>query len=64
MSDEIKVYAEDCLDDLIVQIYKWSAEGLESVEVSITDLLLLANHVEDLEMELFPPLDSKNEVSD
>jgi len=53
MSSEVKVYAEDCLDDLIKQIYKWRLEGLVSVEISTTDLVLLANHIEDLELELF-----------
>lgn len=64
MSDEIKVYAADCLNNLIIQIYKWSGEGLESVEVSITDLILHANHVEDLEMELLLPLNAKIKISD
>ena len=48
-----KVYAEDCMQDLIEQIYKWSAEGKESVDVSMTDLVLMANHIEDLELEVY-----------
>ena len=51
--NEIKVYAQDCMPDLIKQIYKWSTENRESVEVSITDLLLMANHIEDLELEVY-----------
>ena len=51
--NEIKIYAEDCMPDLIKQIYKWSEDGREIVEVSITDLLLMANHIEDLELEIF-----------
>jgi len=44
------------MPDLIKQIYIWSNEGHESVEVSIIDLLLMANHIADLELELFTPL--------
>jgi len=51
--NEIKVYAKDCMPDLIKQIYKWNEENRESVEVSITDLLLMANHIEDLELEVY-----------
>lgn len=53
MNEEIKVYASDCMDDLIKQIYKWAHEDRESVEVSITDLILMANHIEDLEEEVY-----------
>jgi len=62
-NETIKVYAEDCMADLIVQIYKWSAEDRESVEVSMTDLVLMANHIEDLEGELFTPLGFPKEDS-
>ena len=51
--NEIKVYAQNCMPDLIKQIYKWSTENRESVEVAITDLLLMANHIEDLELEVY-----------
>jgi len=51
--ENIKVYAQNCMPDLIKQIYKWNSEGRESVEVSITDLLLMANHIEDLELEMY-----------
>ena len=53
MNEKIKVYANDCMPDLITQIYKWNKEGRVSVEVSITDLLLMANHIEDLELEVY-----------
>ena len=53
MNEKIKVYAQDCMSDLIKQVYKWSEEGRESVKVSITDLLLMANHIEDLELEMY-----------
>jgi len=53
MNEKIKVYAENCMPDLIKQIYKWSEDGRESVEVSIIDLLLMANHIEDLELEVY-----------
>ncbi len=51
--ENIKVYAQNCMPDLIKQIYKWNSEGRESVEVSITDLLLMSNHIEDLELEIY-----------
>jgi len=63
MNEKIKVFVEDCMPDLIKQIYKWSKEGHESVEVSITDLVLMANHIEDLEDELFTPLGIPRENS-
>ena len=63
MHKKIKVYAENSMPDLIKQIYKWSKEGRDNVEVSITDLLLMANHIEDLEDELFTPLDIPKENS-
>jgi len=53
MNEKIKVYAQDCMPDLLKQIYKWNEEGRESVEVSIIDLLLMANHIEDLELEVY-----------
>jgi len=45
-------YTEDCMRDFIDMIYKWSKEGLESQEISMLDLVMVANHIEDLEMEL------------
>ncbi|QSZ41220.1 hypothetical protein GJV85_03525 [Sulfurimonas aquatica] len=53
MNENKKVYAKDSINDLIFQIYKWSKKGLASVEVSITDLVLMANHIEDLELEVY-----------
>ena len=53
MNETIKIYAQDCMPDLLKQIYKWNEEGRESVEVSIIDLLLMANHIEDLELEVY-----------
>ena len=50
---KIKVYAENCMPDLITQIYKWNEEGHESIKISITDLLLMANHIKDLELEVY-----------
>jgi len=60
MHEKIKVYGEDCMADLIKKIYKWSSNGLESVEVSMTDLLLMANHIEDLELEVYGTFETKN----
>ena len=51
-NNTIKVIAEDCLEDLSKQIYKWTKEDLKSVEISITDLVLMINHIEDLELEV------------
>ena len=60
MNKNIKVYAEDSMADLITQIYKWSKEGYESVEISMTDLVLLANHIEDLELEIYGTAETGN----
>jgi len=51
--EKIKVYGEACMAELIKQVYTWSSNGLESVEVSMTDLLLMANHIEELELEVY-----------
>ena len=50
---EVPCIAENCLEDLSTQIYQWRREGLESVEISLQDLVLLVNTVEDLELEIF-----------
>ena len=60
MNKNIKVYACDSMLDLISQIYKWSKEGRESVEVSMSDLVLMANHIEDLELEVYGTFETKN----
>ena len=60
--NKIKVYANDCMPDLIKQIYKWNEENRESVEVSITDLLLMANHIEDLELEVYGSYDGDTDA--
>ena len=51
--EEVKVYAEDSLFDLFDVIDDWNEERLDSVVVSLTDLTLMKNHIEDLELELF-----------
>ena len=53
MNEKIKCIAENSLDDLAKQIYKWANEDLYSVEISVQDLVLLINHIEDVELELF-----------
>ena len=53
MNENIKVYAENFMLNLIKQNYKQSKEARGSAEVSITDLVLLANHIEDLELEVY-----------
>ena len=53
MNEKIKCIAENSLEDLSTQIYQWRREGLESVEISLQDLILLVNHIEDLELEIF-----------
>ena len=49
----IKVYAEDSLLDLFSIINKWNNKHVKSVQISLTDLTLMMNHIEDLELELF-----------
>ena len=53
MNKEIKVYAEDSLLNLFDIINMWNKQKLETAEVSLTDLTLMMNHIEDLELELF-----------
>ena len=49
----MKVYAEDSLLDLFSVIHQWNTQRLRSVEISVEDLTLMMNHIEDLELELF-----------
>lgn len=51
--DEVKVYAEDSLLDLFSVIDGWNEQRLESVEISLEDLTLMMNHIEDLELEVY-----------
>jgi len=53
MNEKIRCIAEDSMDDLSKQIYKWASEDIYSVEISVQDLILMINHIEDLELELF-----------
>ena len=53
MNENIKCIVENSLDDLSKQIYKWASEDLHSVEISVQDLVLMINYIEDLELELF-----------
>ena len=53
MNKEIKVYAEDSLLNLFDIINMWNKQKLETTEVSLTDITLMMNHIEDLELELF-----------
>ena len=48
---EIKVHAEDSLLDLFEIINRWNNEHVQSVCISLTDLTLMKNHIEDLELE-------------
>ena len=49
----IKVYAEDSLLDLFAVINIWNRQRLEVVQISLEDLTLMMNHIEDLELELY-----------
>ena len=49
----IKVYAEDSLEDLFKVINVWNSQKLEQIQISLEDLTLMMNHIEDLELELF-----------
>lgn len=53
MNKKIKCIAEDSLEALSKQIYQWAKEGLHSVEISVQDLVLLLNQLEDCEGELY-----------
>lgn len=45
----LEVYAKDSLDDLFIVIDKWNQEGIQSVTISLEDLTLMKNHIEDLD---------------
>jgi len=47
------VHAEDSLLDLFDVIDGWNMQKLESINISLVDLTLMKNHIEDLELELF-----------
>ena len=47
------VYAESSLLDLFTVINIWNRRRLEVVHISLEDLTLMKNHIEDLELELY-----------
>ena len=47
------VYAESSLLDLFTVINIWNRRRLEVVQISLEDLTLMKNHIEDLELELY-----------
>ena len=49
----IKVYAEDSLLDLFTMIQHWNKQKHEETLISLQDLTLMMNHIEDLELELY-----------
>lgn len=49
----IIVYAEDSLLNLFEMINQWNKNKEVSVDISLTDLTLMKNHIEDLELELY-----------
>ena len=51
--EEIVFYAEDSLLDLFVMIDKWRDQQLKSVLVSLRDINIMKEHIEDLESELY-----------
>jgi len=46
----IKVYAEDSLLNLFEMINRWNRDKLLGVYISLQDLTLMKNHIEDLEL--------------
>jgi len=48
---KVKAYAEDSLMNLFDVIDRWNDEHVQSVCISLTDLTLMKNHIEDLELE-------------
>ena len=53
MNEEVKVYAEDCLLDLFRVIDGWNEEKIATTVISLQDLTLKKNHIEDLELEVY-----------
>jgi len=48
-----RIYAEDSLFDLFRVINIWNRRRIDIVQISLVDLTLMKNHIEDLELELF-----------
>ena len=48
----IEVYAKDSLENLFEVIDRWNKESVQSVTISLEDLTLMKNHIEDLELEV------------
>ena len=51
---EIRIYAEDTMEDLFNIITKWSLDGLKEVLISNTDLGLMVEEIDDTEPENSP----------
>ena len=60
MNENIKVYAENSLMDLFRVIDGWNKDKLEKVTISLEDLTLMKNHIEDLEQEVYGTFETEN----
>ena len=59
LKEEIVFYAEDSLQDLFNMIDKWKDQKLKSILVSIRDINIMKEHIEDLESELYGNTEEK-----
>ena len=59
----IEVHAKDSLENLFTIINRWNKEKVQSVVISLEDLTLMKNHIEDLELEVYGSQEVEN-VSD
>ena len=50
-AEPVKQYSADSIVNWFVQIREWRKQGLEEVTVSMADLAITIDHVEDLVME-------------
>ena len=51
----MKVYAENQLSDLFDFIDECNENEMEEVLISLEDLTIMKNHIEDLELEAYSP---------
>jgi len=58
----VTVYAADSLLDLFAVIDTWNKCKVESINMSLEDLTLMKNHIEDLELELLGSYKEEQEL--
>lgn len=59
----MKFIAENSLEILIKAIKLAGADRIDSIEVSMRDLIIMVEHIEDLEADVEALIDSKHKLS-